>query len=265
MSFPFFACRCISAPAADRPGPPWNSGRTAVPPCRGWAPPPGARCGDHGIVHLGAEMGLELVETCWARVFRGSNITRTTPSMTSLGFRRALIFLMVLTRSARPSMAKYSHCMGISTASAAVRALTVSRLRAGGQSMRTKSYSSRAPAKRLLEPEFPLLAVHQFDLGASQVPIGRQHVEPRLVRAQADRRQGGDLQQQMVGGLLQALLVHSAAGGGIALRVQVDQQDTLPQAGQTGGQIHGRGGLAHAPLLVGDGQDSCSWACLLPG
>jgi hypothetical protein len=57
----------------------------------------------------------------------------------SSGFRLACTCLMVLTRSDRPSSAKYSHCMGTITPCAAHRPLSVSRLSDGGQSMSTKS------------------------------------------------------------------------------------------------------------------------------
>ena len=39
-------------------------------------------------------------------------------------------------------------------------------------------------------------------------------------------------------------------GAGVALRVDVDQQDALLGGGQRGGEIHRRGGLAHAALLI---------------
>ena len=45
--------------------------------------------------------------------------------------------------SLRPSSARYSHCTGISTLSAAQRALRVSSSSRAGQSMRMKSYRSR--------------------------------------------------------------------------------------------------------------------------
>ncbi len=43
---------------------------------------------------------------------------------------------------------------------------------------------------------------------------------------------------------------------GVALRVGVDQQHALADGGQGGAEVDGGGGLAHAALLVGDGQDA---------
>ena len=45
------------------------------------------------------------------------------------------------------------------------------------------------------------------------------------------------------------------AGGGVALGVEVDDQDPVAQLGQGRAQVDRRGGLAHAALLVGDGHE----------
>ena len=62
----------------------------------------------------------------------------------------AWIFLIVLTRSDRPSSAKYSHCIGMITPCAAQKPLRVSRDSEGGQSIRTKSYWSSTAASASL-------------------------------------------------------------------------------------------------------------------
>ena len=53
-----------------------------------------------------------------------------------------------------------------------------------------------------------------------------------------------------------ACLSHAAAGGGIALRIEVHQQHALLGAGQRRRQVHGRRRLADAALLVGDRDDA---------
>jgi Mrp family chromosome partitioning ATPase len=53
--------------------------------------------------------------------------------------RLCCIRLTVCRSRVKPSKAKYSHCMGISTASAAAMPLMVSTPRLGGQSIRIKS------------------------------------------------------------------------------------------------------------------------------
>jgi hypothetical protein len=53
-------------------------------------------------------------------------------------------------------------------------------------------------------------------------------------------------------------------GRRIALRIQVDQEDLLAALGESGGDIHGGRGLAHAALLVGDGEKRAYWAGVQP-
>ena len=43
--------------------------------------------------------------------------------------------------------------------------------------------------------------------------------------------------------------------GGVGLRVEIDQQSFLFALGDGGGEIDGCGGLAHAALLIGNGQN----------
>ena len=49
---------------------------------------------------------------------------------------------------------------------------------------------------------------------------------------------------------------HPKSGGSIALRIEIDQQHGLPRRRERGREVDGRGGLAHASLLVGDGEDA---------
>ena len=45
------------------------------------------------------------------------------------------------------------------------------------------------------------------------------------------------------------------AGGGIALRIEIDHQRLVSGRGQRGGQVDRRRRLAHAPLLIRDRDD----------
>src|SRR5205085_12126467 len=56
------------------------------------------------------------------------------------------------------------------------------------------------------------------------------------------------------GGALALVPLHPEAAGGIALRIEIDQQDPPLLGGQRGGQVHRSGGLAHPALLVRDRQ-----------
>ena len=87
---------------------------------------------------------LRTSSTTWFdRRRRASYMVSKNPSICSAGLSRVWIILMVLSSLPSPSRAKYSHCTGIITVSAAVSAFTVIRPSEGEQSIRMKSYSSR--------------------------------------------------------------------------------------------------------------------------
>ena len=62
-------------------------------------------------------------------------IVSTKPSICNEGLSPPLTIFMVLSSLLRPSRARYSHCTGISTESAAVSMLTVVKPSEGEQSM----------------------------------------------------------------------------------------------------------------------------------
>jgi len=70
------------------------------------------------------------------RLLRTSNIVSSSPSSSSRGFIASRTRSIVCINDASPSSAKYSHCKGISTESAATRALSVRRPSDGGESIR---------------------------------------------------------------------------------------------------------------------------------
>ncbi len=74
--------------------------------------------------------------------FRGSYRVRRMPSILSVGLTVWETVLIVSIKADSPSSAKYSHCMVISTESAATSAFSVSILSDGGQSIITKSYKN---------------------------------------------------------------------------------------------------------------------------
>jgi hypothetical protein len=87
---------------------------------------------------------------------------------------------------------------------------------------------------------------------ARQVTVGRQDVVPAFGRRAPAPRRARQADQDLVHGFGEAALVDPAAHGGIALRVEIDQQHALPLAGQRGRQIHAGRGLADPALLVCD-------------
>ena len=82
------------------------------------------------------------------------------------------------------------------------------------------------------------------------------------------RRHRGGRQETLRIAVRQKRFVHRAAGSPltaqtdtareVALRVEIDEENAFPGAGYRGGQVDRRGGLAHATLLVGNGNDAAT-------
>ena len=64
------------------------------------------------------------------------------------------------------------------------------------------------------------------------------------------------MQDHVVHRSLQVADVDPEPGAGVALRVEVDDEHPVAEVGQAGAEVHGRGRLAHAALLVGDREDA---------
>ena len=94
-----------------------------------------------------------------------------------------------------------------------------------------------------------LSQVDQLQPRAGKPRVGGQHVGAVIGFADGlGRRRFAD--QHLVGAHLDAPLGDAVAGGRVALRVQIDDQDLFAQRGHTGREIDGGGGLAHAALLI---------------
>ena len=61
--------------------------------------------------------------------------------------------------------------------------------------------------------------------------------------------------QQVVGAELQLIGAESEAGGGVCLRIEIDQQHGRSGLGDTRGHVDRRGGLSDAALLIRQGVD----------
>src|SRR4029077_2633141 len=110
--------------------------------------------------------------------------------------------------------------------------------------------------QRVAQPIFAALQRDQLDLGASEIGLGCDQG-----KIWYGCRVGCLGQWQVVGD--QAIAADSTfgagnakPGGGVALWIEVDQQDALIDGSQGGGQVDRRGGLADAALLVGDRQNT---------
>jgi hypothetical protein len=80
----------------------------------------------HGAEDLVAEVLHSSAETALARLLRTSNMVRSDALDLELRIQPALDRLHGVQQRGRPSSAKYSHCIGTSTLSAAVSAFSVS-------------------------------------------------------------------------------------------------------------------------------------------
>src|SRR5690606_16596223 len=107
--------------------------------------------------------------------------------------------------------------------------------------------------ERVAQAEFLELHVEQLDFGGGQVAVGEDQVEAARLRCLDDGlldRQFVD--QHFIDGVLDAVLVDAGAGGGVALRVDVDQQHALFRRRQRGRKVDAGRGFAHTTFLVGD-------------
>ncbi len=114
--------------------------------------------------------------------------------------------------------------------------------------------------QRVLQAALAALFAHQFDLGAGELAVGAQHGIAgasllQLVGHHGGLGDAGRFEQHVVHRQLHRALVHPRAHGGVALRVQVDQQHALADVRQGSSQVDRGGGLADAALLVGDAED----------
>src|SRR5262249_59300357 len=67
---------------------------------------------------------------------------------------------------------------------------------------------------------------------------------------------GGFARQQVETGDGTRILGDADAGRGVALRVEIEDQDPLADGSQCRAEVDGGGGFADAALLIGDGQDA---------
>ena len=108
--------------------------------------------------------------------------------------------------------------------------------------------------QRCAEPLFAPLHVHQLHFGTGQLTIGADHVVAAAGAAASGLGNGGGLEQQVIDARLKLTLVDARAHGGIALGVEIDEQNPAAEACKARGEIDGGGRLADATLLVGNAE-----------
>ena len=112
------------------------------------------------------------------------------------------------------------------------------------------------PGQRLTQAALAARQVDHFQAGTGQTGVGADHIGAEL--GLADCLCGGRLaDEHLVGAALHAPLGDAVAGGGVALGVQIHDQDLLAQRRHTGTQVDGGGCFANAALLVCYCDDFC--------
>ena len=107
-----------------------------------------------------------------------------------------------------------------------------------------------------MQPQLPAEGRDQLDLGAGQVEAGRgarTGCAPTVASTQSSMGRSCRITSYIEA--CRSRMLMPEAGAGVALRVEVDDEHPVAEVGQAGAQVHGRGRLAHAALLVGDGHD----------
>ena len=105
------------------------------------------------------------------------------------------------------------------------------------------------------QPQLPRHGRHQLDLGAGQVQAGGGHEEVAHLAGLDAVLDGHVVQQHVVHRGVELPDVQAEAGAGVALGIEVDDEDPQAPFGQAGAQVDRGGRLAHAALLVGHGDD----------
>ncbi len=113
-----------------------------------------------------------------------------------------------------------------------------------------------ATVDRVLEAKLALIAVDQLELGARKVDRGGDDREARDRGRHHRPVERHAVHQDVVGGRFADGTSDAEPGARVPLRIEVDDQDRLPDRGQRGGQVDRRGRLADAALLVRHGDDA---------
>ena len=114
-----------------------------------------------------------------------------------------------------------------------------------------------------------VLLLRDLEFDPQQIERRGRDMQPRNRRLD---RYGGDIaltDQNVIGGALALLVGDAETGGGIALRIEIDDQDPFADRRQGGPQIDRGRRLADAALLVGQGEHAGfahrqSPVCIIP-
>ena len=100
--------------------------------------------------------------------------------------------------------------------------------------------------------------LHEFHFRARQRAVGGQDAVAAGGAFGHGFAHGGFAEQDVVDAFGDGGFVDAAAGGGVALRVEINDEHAHVFRRERGGEVDGGGGFAHAAFLVGDGDDVCA-------
>ena len=110
----------------------------------------------------------------------------------------------------------------------------------------------------VFEADFAGDFLHQLDFGTGKRAVCAEYVVAAVSAADDGSLDVGIAQYDLVHAFFKAGFVYAAACGGVALRVEVDDEDAFAFGGERCREVDGGGGFADAAFLVGDGKDLCA-------
>ena len=139
------------------------------------------------------------------------------------------------------------------TASVPVSALTVSRPSDGGQSTMTQSQSVALVSDRPGQPALTAGLGRKLHLGARQRDGRRNETKAVDPGPDVQLRERAPVDECVVDGAVDGGAVDPEAARGVALGIEVDDEDAVTEESQIGCEIDHGGGLPDAALLIGAG------------
>ena len=109
--------------------------------------------------------------------------------------------------------------------------------------------------KALAQAKCTVFGAGKLDICASQVLRAGQQPKAVDFSGQNHLFRAAVADQNVIDRMAIVVALETEAGGGIGLRIAVDEQDLEPLERQAGGKIDGSGGFAHSALLIYDPDD----------
>ena len=207
---------------------------------------------------LSLKCSISCADTSLARLFRGSNMVRRMPPISSCGLGPALICSIVLDQRRQPlervvlALHRDQHAVGRDQR---IDRQHVQRRRTIDEHDVELLDGSAASASRSRDSQPGLPIISHF--GRDQVLVGGHQFEIGVIdRRAAPRRRRCRRATHRSSSARTRALVDAAAHGRVALRIDVDQQHAPLRRRQRGGEIDARRRLADAAFLIGDGEDA---------